>query len=315
MRLPILALCLACPLPLALAAAEGALPWYSALRTGDPPLVDGILAEACWSRAEKTAPFVAIGGKAVAGNTSGMLCWDDEALYIALICAEPRMVLIEQRFADGQAADLGESIEVFIDSRDRSSFIQLLLTIAEERRAIEGGVDSSRVRDGWTAKIRRFADHWVVEMAVAWAVLTDRLPAPDQVWGLNLNRTRSLDPGSPPFHCWSATRVAFAEPDRFGNLVFAPYPLWLRARYTARVAALTADVADLMTRYPQAAEPLLSELGRLDAAWIDLLRTLATPAADRTAGNDGRAKGDQVIAAYEEFLARLRLAVVETAFR
>jgi hypothetical protein len=306
---------LTCALPLALVAAEEARPWYSALRTPQPPTVDGILQDPCWARTAQTAPFVAIGGKAVAVRTTGMLCWDGQALYVALVCEEPKMALIEQRLGAGQAADLGESVEVFIDTRERLSFVQLLLPVAGERRAIEGGKDSDRLRDGWSAKVRRLGDRWEVEMAVAWPVLADRLPTPDQAWGLNLNRTRVLDADSPPFHCWSATQAAFAEPNRFGNLVFAPYPLWLRARYTAQAAALTADLANLVTRYPLAAGPLLPELGRLDAAWTEFLRTLAETGAVGPGQEEGRVRGEQAIAAYEDLLARLRLAVVESQFR
>jgi hypothetical protein len=286
------------------------------LRTGEPPVIDGVLDEACWVRAARTAPFVAIGGKPVAVTTTGMLCWDDRALNLAFICGEPRMARIEQRLAAGQAAELGESIEVFIDTRERSSFVQLLLPVAGERRAIEGGKDSARIRDGWSAQLRRLGDRWEVEMAVAWAVLADHLPTPDQVWGLNLNRTRGLDADSPPYHCWSATEAAFAEPNRFGNLVFTPYPIWLRAHFTARSAALTAELANLVTRYPLAAEPLLPEFGWLDTAWTEFLRALTAPAADGAAGNEAlRAQGERAIAAGEDLLARLRLAVIESQFR
>jgi hypothetical protein len=317
MRTLIPAITLACVLSsLALPAAETVRPWYSALRMQDAPVIDGALDEACWGKAARTTPFVAIGGKPVTVATTGMLCWDDRALYIAFICGEPRMARIEQRLAAGQAAELGESIEVFIDTRERSSFIQLLLPVAGERRAIEGGKDSARIRDGWSAEVRRLADRWEVEMGVAWTVLADRLPTPDRVWGLNLNRTRTLDADSPPYHCWSATAAAFAEPNRFGNLVFTPYPIWLRANFTARSAALTAELANLVTRYPLAAEPLLTEFGRLDAAWTEFLRALTTPAAAGAADNDAlRAKGEQAITACGDLLARLRLAVVENQFR
>ena len=320
MKILILAISLVCSLPAVLTAAETTRPSYSALRTADTPVIDGALDEACWGKAARSTPFVAIGGKPVAVTTTGMLCWDDRALYIAFICEEPRMARIEERLTAGQAAELGESIEVFIDTRERLSFVQLLLPIAGERRAVEGGKDSPRVRDGWSAKVRRLSDRWEVEMAVAWSVLADRVPTPDQVWGLNLNRTRGLDPESPPYHCWSATQAAFAEPNRFGSLVFTPYPIWLRASFTAKSAALTAELADLVTRYPVAAEPLLSEFGRLDAAWTEFLRALAAPAASDAAGDAAgnealRAHGEQAIAAYEDLLARLRLAVVENQFR
>jgi len=226
------------------------------------------------------------------------------------------MALIEQRLAAGQAAELGESIEVFIDTRVSSSFIQLLLPVAGDRRVVEGGKDSARIRDGWSAKIRRLGDRWEVEMAVAWAVLADRLPTPDQVWGLNLNRTRGLDPDSPPFHCWSATASAFAEPDRFGNLVFASYPLWLRCHYGLRTGNLMGEIADLVMRYPESGKPFLAELRQLDKLWTDYLQALASPEVEAAAaGNAIRIRGDQVVSAYAECLSRLRLEIIKTSFR
>ncbi|MDD5705766.1 MAG: sugar-binding protein [Kiritimatiellae bacterium] len=303
---------------LVLAAAEPALPWYAALRTVDAPVMDGELNDACWRAAETTTPFVVMGGGTAAPvGTSGRLCWDERHLYLALMCEEPSMARIETRIAGEQIGAFDESLEVFLDtSGQRGSFVHLLLGITGERRSLAGGVPSEGLQNGWTAKVRRSTNRWIAELAISLAVLTDQPPSADRVWAMNLNRTRSVDPGSPQYHCWSATRGAFAEPDRFGNLIFAPYPLWLRARYTALTAGLTAEIADLMMRYPQASDSLRDGLSRLDGTWLEVLRTIEAPGADAPAGRDAmRARADQAVGLYEDFLGRLRLAVVGTQFQ
>ena len=112
------------PLSYALYASNDTFPLYSAARVSDPPVIDGALEEDCWKNAEVTAPFVAIGGKVVNVRTTGMVGWDDKTLYLALVCEEPKMAVIEERIRSGQISGSDQSIEVFIDSNyDRSSYI------------------------------------------------------------------------------------------------------------------------------------------------------------------------------------------------
>jgi len=296
-------------------------PMYSALMVSDPPVIDGILDEECWKNAEKTAPFVAIGGKPAKTSTTGMLCWDEKILYIAFVCEEPEMDVIENRIKTGQIKDFDQSIEVFIDSNyDRSSYIQLRLGITGMRESRNGAELAPEIQEGWSAAIRRYADRWTVEMGVPFRLLGGIPPGPDVIWGLNLNGSRGVDLETDGLFwsgwtCWSDTKGPFAAPGRFGRLIFADYSLWLRYRYTVLTGNLIQEVADMLMRYPLAGRPFMQELCAIDRMWTDFLMKLADAGSNPSVTHDVLSSaGDRVVAAYEDFLSRMRLAVIETEF-
>ncbi len=292
-------------------------PFYSAAIINDSLIIDGAIEEECWRRAYITEPFVAIGGKSADVQTTGMLCWDEKNLYIAFVCEEPMMKTIEERILRGQVKGFDESIEIFIDSNyDRSSYIQLRVCITGERESRKGSSIAPEIQAGWHAGIKKYADRWSIEAAIPFELLGGNSPKPDIIWGLNLNRQRVVDPRGDMWTCWSDTKGAFATPQRFGNLIFADYPLWIRYRYTLITVRLMEEIADMIMRYPQAGKPLMPDIGRIDGLWSNFLTKLAAEsakAADRHA--ELSSNGDSVVAAYEEFLSRLRMEVIKTAFR
>jgi len=306
-------------LPLAgvLYADDDELPYYSALRTSDAPHIDGILDDECWAKAGKTVSFVAIGGKAVAVSTRGMSCWDGQSLYLAFICEEPLMKVIEERIAHGKMGGFEESVEIFLDADyDRSTYMQLRISITGDRESRKGTELCSDIHDGWPASVRRYEDKWIAEAAIPFKFLDEGCPHPDTVWGLNLNRQRLVGGEQGKYTCWSDTKGAFATPARFGNLVFADYALWLRQYFGKAIGGLTAEAADLMMHYPVAGKPMLEELNRLDGLWAEFVRMLPAIAPGDASELSGMiARGRAVAGRYEEFLARLRLAVIGTAFR
>ncbi len=292
-------------------------PFYSAARISDPPEIDGVLEDKCWENAYVTEPFVAIGGKAVDVKTTGMLCWDDKNLYVAFVCEEPMMNNIEERMERGQIKGFDESIEIFIDSNyDRSTYVQLRVGITGERESREGTALSPAIQAGWSAGIKKYADRWTMEAAIPFELLGGIRPGPDIIWGLNLNRQRIVDPQGDMWTCWSDTKGAFATPRRFGNLIFADYPLWLRYRYTVLTGRLMEEMADMIMRYPFAGRQLLPELPRLDGLWADfLLKVADLPSGKADGYAELMSKGESVVASYEELLTRLRMEVIKTEFR
>ncbi len=291
-------------------------PIYSASRVSEPPRIDGALDDACWTTAEKTAPLVAIGGQAVDISTTGMLCWDDKMLYIAFVCNEPLMNVLEERIRPGQVQDFDESIEVFLDADyDRYSYVQLRVGVKGERDSRYGTQLDPEIHKRWSAGVRRGKDRWTVEMAVPFELLSDSRLQPDTIWGLNLNRQRLVDAGREKWTCWSDTKGGFHSPARFGRLFFADYPLWLRCHYAVLKGSLMDAIEDLMMRYPDAGRPLMPELNRLDEAWLAFLQTIAKAAPD-TGGKckELLPRGTEAVNRYKDFLARLRLSVIKEAF-
>ena len=297
-------------------ASGGEFPIYSASRVSEPPSIDGALDDACWVAAEKTAPLVAIGGKAVDVSTTGMLCWDKKTLYIAFVCNEPLMDVLEKRIRQGQVQMFDESIEVFLDADyDRSTYVQLRVGITGGRDSRYGIDLYPEIHERWSAGVRRGKDRWTVEMAVPFELLGDSRPHPDTVWGLNLNRQRLVDAERDKWTCWSDTKGGFHSPARFGWLIFADYTLWLRCHYAVLTGNLMNETADLMMRYPYAGQPLMPELSRLDDAWLAFLQTIAKAAPDTGAKcRELLPRGAEVVNTYKKFLARMRLSVIREAF-
>ncbi len=189
------------------------------------------------------------------------------------------------------------------------------------RDSREGAAISPEIQAGWSAGIKRYDDRWTVEMAVPFRLLGGNPPRPDNVWGLNLNGSRGVNLegagyGWTGWTCWSDTKGAFATPNRFGRLVFTDYTLWLRCHYAVLTRNLMDEITDLMMRYPGAGKPLMPEISKLDGLWTDFLKQLSVSIPE-VAGRQREllATGDKVVAAYEEFLSRLRLGVIKTEFR
>lgn len=307
------------PFLFVLNASGDEFPIYSAYRVSEPPRIDGALDDACWATAEQTAPFVAIGGKAVDVSTTGMLCWDNKTLYIAFVCNEPLMDVLEKRIRQGQVRDFDESIEIFFDADyNRCTCVQLRVGITGDRESRSGINIYPEIHNGWSAGVKRDKNRWMVEAAIPFELLGNGRPRPDIIWGLNLNRQRLVDAAKgDKYTCWSDTKGPFLSPSHFGRLIFADYILWLRCHYAVLTRNLMDEITDLMMRYPVAGKPVQPELIRLDKAWLDFLQTLSAPApAPDTAAKckELMPKGAEVVNTYEEFLARLRLSVIAESF-
>lgn len=304
------------PVLFVLNAFSGEFPIYSASHVGEPPRIDGVLDDACWGTAEQTAPFVAIGGKAVGVSTTGMLCWDDKTLYIAFVCNEPLMDVLEERIRQGKVQMFDESIEVFLDADyDQSTYVQLRAGVTGERDSHYGFALYPEIQERWSAGVKLDKDRWMVEMAVPFELLGNSRLQPDTVWGLNLNRQR-LIAVEREWTCWSDTKEGgFHQPARFGRLVFADYTLLLKCHYAILTRNLMDEIMNLLMRYPNAGKLLMPELIQLDKAWLEFLQNLSAVAPDTAAKyKELMPKGAEVVNTYEDFLVRLRLSVIREAF-
>ena len=81
------------PLPILVlaAAATGGAPSLRAERTDKPPVVDGRVDEAVWSKAQGSSAFtqkVPVDGKAPSEPTTVRILYDDKAIYIAVECTQ-----------------------------------------------------------------------------------------------------------------------------------------------------------------------------------------------------------------------------------
>lgn len=219
-------------------------PWlvYAATKTGKVPVVDGRLDEPCWQNLEQTRPLTCIGGATAPIVTKGMACWDAKNLYIGLVCAEPMLAAIQRKKADGLLKPFDESVEIFIDANhDHFTYIQFRVDFLGNRDTHVGPDPDPTMAQRWTGAAAQAQHQWTVEAAIPWNLVTERLPEEKTVWGLNLNRSRSIRPEG-GWTCWSDTKGPFHSPSRFGNLVFFPYPIFLQSYFAASFRATQEEI-------------------------------------------------------------------------
>ena len=211
-----------------------------AARVDDAPVIDGKLDDACWRQADTAKDFTVIfdADTAAAHQTTGRAAYDDEYLYVAVDCDEPRMDLLREATdaSDGAFHDYeGEMLHIFVDpDRDRTTFFYM-------RAHTNGswtmhGLDGGAMPDAPIETAVHFGDdRFSIEAKIPLALL-DVAPAPGRVIGFNLCRDRAVegvsgttgkarDVSPNDVHSlWQNTFGAPEQPVYFGNLEFADGP-------------------------------------------------------------------------------------------
>jgi hypothetical protein len=211
---------------------------YVVHRTSGAIVVDGILAEAAWDKAEKAGPFVrSLDGKPATAATEARLLWDDDHLYVAFLCEDANVS--GAFFKDDEKLYTSNVVEIFLNpSGDGSRYdeIEIAPTNALFDASFSGGsrqgMDlswSSRARhavhvDGTLNEPRDVDRGWTVELAIPFAALTgmpNPRPRRGDRWKFNLYRLRQ-GPGQPgEGQAYSPPmRGDFHALDRFATLRF-----------------------------------------------------------------------------------------------
>lgn len=203
--------------------------------------VDGRLDEPAWQRPPQIDGFVQKDpDQGVPSNyrTTVTLVYDDEALYIAAICYQPRNTLriqnLERDFSFDENDVFGIAIDGFLDERSAVAF---QVTPGGNQRDLEI-IDSDNLNTDWDAlwdvETVIEDDRWVVEMAIPWRTL--RYPNGMQSLGFLFTRNirhvneRTAYPAIP--RVFSAYRMAYQgeladlqAPPPSANVRINPYVL------------------------------------------------------------------------------------------
>ncbi|MBP8953450.1 MAG: hypothetical protein KBI47_13725 [Armatimonadetes bacterium] len=205
------------------AMSVGAPLTYPCFRASVAPSIDGeVLADPVWANTPVATGFSILGnGYAVAKQTVARMCWDDEALYVGVVCEEPDVSVMKFQIADGGEAWLDDGIELFFQpGRTGNPVYQLVITARGMRTCGAGSPDFTKVGVG-----SKFgADTYSLEMRIPHSVLSASPKVGDR-WGANICRnifTRRS--GGHQFTSWSPLTRQFNEPENFGLLVFAGTP-------------------------------------------------------------------------------------------
>lgn len=192
--------------------------------TGERPVIEGILDEACWLDADIATDFALLEGRGRATQqTESMAAYDAENLYIAFRCGESDSsgIRVERTRRDGRVW-LDDCVEVFLDPlHDHGTYFHLITnSIATRFDEIGPRYPRPTSWDGdWRVATHVSSTGWAVEIAIPFHSLGLTMPRPGTLWGFNINRQeyRLLERSS-----WSPTQHSFHEPRNFGHLFFVP---------------------------------------------------------------------------------------------
>ena len=197
-------------------------------RCGAPPVISGILDDACWqdfSNSGVAADFVEFTENCPAEiGTRVLITRDDANLYIAADCDEPQAEKLQGMEAEGAVNYQKEEVlELRLSAPDQGTFFNQLMVTASGRQrhcwfSVEEG--GSKVLDSieWEAATTVGSGHWYVEMAVPFKSLRAEPPASGEKWQMNIIRHRHLGPSG--VSCWSCMFGGMHRNDLSGTLVF-----------------------------------------------------------------------------------------------
>jgi hypothetical protein len=214
-------------------------------RTAARPHLDGKLDDACWQDAipmplattagdlgaefgckeaiereyREKAAKVDAGAmqQALAAGTRAMFAFDDEYLYIAVVCRHPagvRKAKAESRSRDMNLRDF-DRVSILIDlDRDYQTYYQLQI---DQRGALAEDCWGDRSwNPRWFVAVDPDENSWTAEAAIPLVELTGEAVTPGKLWAVNVVRTV---PGK-GIQAWSGPAGAIPRPEGMGILTF-----------------------------------------------------------------------------------------------
>jgi len=206
-----------------LAGDDYAIKVYPCPRLEPPPVVDGVLSDACWAKAPVVSGFTWYNAPKLLGvQTSFRVGYDEEFLYLGVHADEPNAKQLTPSFAGRDSSECfrGETIEVFLDPHHtHGDYYQLAANLAGSF------YDSHRTETSWNSttqlKTRVVDGAWELEMAIPWKEIGVTAPEAGRVVGFNVCRDRYAG-GSREWSNWSQTMANFHDVARFAHLVLSP---------------------------------------------------------------------------------------------
>lgn len=183
------------------------------------PEIDGSLAEAAWPD-QPDVPLLGRmdQGRTIAPATAAWMAHDEEHLYLAFRCAEPRMDALRLAAKErDEAVAKDDSVEVLFqpnaNGKDRD-YVQVIVSAAGVVFDAKGHDHKGNLPGVKTATANQ-TDGWTAEIAIPWADLG--LDGPPQQAGLLLGRNRYAG-GKTEIFQFPVSPKGNHQPDRFARL-------------------------------------------------------------------------------------------------
>ncbi len=240
------------------ALADGQRLLYPCHRPASAPTIDGdVTGDPAWATIPSVTGFRVLGADyAHAKQTTAWLCWDNEAIYVAVVAEEPDAAELQPVAADGGWTWGEDSIEVFIQPGGQGQAYQIGVTTAGARGSGAGNPDITACRSA--AAIG--TDTYSIELSIPYGVLNARTPADGDAWlGTVCRNTFITTSGGDKFTTWAPLRNAFLEPENYGEIRFVGRTLTpeqaaagtaaMSSEYRERLIGKLADAAERMEQY------------------------------------------------------------------
>ena len=194
-RLSVLLVVMVAALPLPASATDDIPPKViRAVHTSTPPVIDGYLSDSCWQKAPPATDFVQfdpVEGAKPTERTVVRLLYDDDALYIGVLCADSKPSLIVRQLSRRDRTTEADRFSVMIDSYDdrQTAFVFVANVSGVQGDGIlsqSGSVYDNTWDAVWTVKTRIVREGWIAEFAIPWNAL--RFAEGSYEWGINFRR-------------------------------------------------------------------------------------------------------------------------------
>lgn len=212
-----------------------------ALFTPTPPILDARVDNPAWQNAPSLPAFEESKGDPVRDQTETFLLWDQEALYLRLICHDSKLAEIRQHFSkhdDPIWSD--DSVELFLrTSADQPGYYHLAVNSVGARydSLSTGGMNlNSSWNLEWHAVAALGENQWIVDIRLPWDELGINPEEQTEV-DLSIKRTRAGKYEDYPNSGWPD--ASYHNPSALGNIKLVkelPQPLVIYSPY------LSADV-------------------------------------------------------------------------
>ena len=167
-----------------------------AVRTDEPVRMDGRLDDAAWQKAEVIDNLIQREpdeGKPITETTEIRILYDDEYLYIGVVCndSQPDKIVASEMRRDAPLQD-NDYFEIYLDTyHDHRNATYFMTNPLGARRDALIREEGSRINwdwDGlWHSKTQRDNRGWTIEIAIPFYTLRFQT-ARTQTWGVNFGR-------------------------------------------------------------------------------------------------------------------------------
>ena len=181
------------------------------------PNLDGAPDDEIWQHAAVIEKFFLLGGGGLPKSaTRALLFYDEQNLYIGIICRDPDRAA---PIINNGAVWHDDEVEFMFDTNgDKTTYFQILVNGVGQTYTLR---TKDRTDLTLTAKAHQQRGQWMLEIAIPFRSLEVGTPKTGASWGFNVvrNRMAGAEVG-PELITWAPLEHGFVEPENLGKLVF-----------------------------------------------------------------------------------------------